>query len=116
MGRTLLQRIARRAVLARLARLSAGELTLVEDGLHRRFGPSGAALRATVRVHDPRFYLSVAWGGATGAGEAYRDGLWSADDLPALVRLVARDARSWEDLGRGTARVGRLLDRIKHRF
>lgn len=117
MGPTLLQRLARRAVLARLARLTAGELTLIEDGASRRFGPPAAeaGLRATVRVDDPRFYLRVAWGGAIGAGEAYRDGLWSADDLPALVRLLARDARSWADLERGSARLGHLFHRLRHR-
>ena len=41
-----------------------------------------------MRVHDPRFYAEIAFGGSIGAGEAYMQGYWSADDLTALVRIL----------------------------
>jgi cyclopropane-fatty-acyl-phospholipid synthase len=82
------ERLARRAVLDRLARIDQGALTFV-DGDHRhQFGdPSGGALAVTLTVHDPAFYPALAFGGSVGAGESYMDGHWSCDDLAGLVRL-----------------------------
>ncbi len=62
-----------------------------EDGAVEPFGrAAGAGVDAvTLRVHAPAFYRKVALGGALGAGEAYIEGLWSADDLTTLIRILA---------------------------
>ena len=54
-------------------------------------------------------------GGETGAGEAYMDGLWSSPDLPALLRLAARNREALA-LSGGWFRVPAQLGRtIAHR-
>ena len=44
-----------------------------------------------IHVHDEAAARRLLLGGDMGAGEAYMDGLWSSPDLPALLRLAARN-------------------------
>src|SRR5262249_17274063 len=85
--------LARRAVRARRAGIEHGSLALVDGDRAECFGKRTArcALNATVRVHDPRFYGEVAFGGSIGAGEAYMQGCWSTDDLTALMRILLQN-------------------------
>ena len=76
---------------ALLDHLREGRLVLAEDGRRRRrFGPPGAALSATVRLHDDRFWRALPRG-SLALAEAYMDGSWDCDDLVTLVRIGARE-------------------------
>src|SRR5882757_8578248 len=69
----IIERFARRAVLARLAGIKRGRIA-IEDGDERiSFGEeiSSADLRATIRVLDQRFYSDLALGGSMGAGDVF---------------------------------------------
>jgi len=79
-------RLVRCFVLAVLARLAHGQLTVLEDGRRHCFG-SGAP-RAVLRVRAPRFWRSMLRG-SRGLSTAYADGLWESPDVTALVRLAA---------------------------
>ena len=94
--------IARELVGDRLAQISFGQITIVENGVSRTFGRRADGLRATIRVHDPRAWMAVALGGSLGAGESYMEGQWSADDLVTAVRILLRASTHISDLdGRG---------------
>lgn len=83
-----LDRLARKAVLARLRGLQRGRLTLREGTDRFVFGNLlDEPLQATITVHDPACYPDIAFGGSIGAGEAYMHGLWSCDNLTNVVRL-----------------------------
>ena len=56
---------------------------------------------ATIFVHDPSFYGSVALGGSIGAAEAYMRGEWSASDLATVIRIFAVDPEIGDGLDRG---------------
>ncbi|HET6438575.1 MAG TPA: cyclopropane-fatty-acyl-phospholipid synthase family protein [Anaeromyxobacter sp.] len=99
----------RRAVLAGLAGLRGGTLELEEGGTRHRLGEP-AELAARITVRDPRFWRRVALGGSLGAGEAYADGDWEADDLTAVVRLLVRSAAAREGLDGGLSLPRRPLD------
>ena len=58
-----------------------------------------------MRVHDPRFYTEIAFGGSVGAGEAYMRGYWSCDDLTALVRIMLRNRELLDGMETGLARA-----------
>src|SRR5260370_33472726 len=112
----VIERFARRAVLARLAGIKRGRI-VIEDGDERiEFGPdtSDTDLRATIRVTDQRFYSDLALGGSMGAGEAYMAGSWTTDDLTALVQIMIRNrhvlAAMDRDLGRLANPATRLLN------
>jgi cyclopropane-fatty-acyl-phospholipid synthase len=104
---TLGERIARRAVRATLGRIREGVL-VIRDGAaeHRSGSPATDGLSAVVTVHDPRFYTTVLYRGGLGAGEAYVDGHWSADDLTSVVRLLARNRDALETMRGGARRIG----------
>ena len=84
----VLQQFAKNQVLARLARLQIGQLTIIENGQQTVFG-GDKSLSATVTVHDAHFYGEMAFGGSIGAGEAYMLGYWSADNLTNVIRIMA---------------------------
>ncbi len=71
-------------------------------------------LRVNVRVLDHEFYRILALGGSVGAGEAFRDGLWTCDDLVALVRVFVRNRDNLDAMETGLARVGGAMLRGYH--
>jgi len=84
-------RLARWIVLRLLARISGGQLDLLEsDGTLLRFGEilDGRPLRALLRVRSPRFYRRMLHG-SLGLSDAYIRGMWDCDDLVSLTRIAA---------------------------
>lgn len=85
-------RFFRNQVHRHLGSLRGGQLQLSEQNQHQVFGQrSNDALRGEMCVVNPRFYRRVALRGSMGAAESYMDGDWLADDLPAVLRVFARD-------------------------
>ena len=109
-----LDHLARRAVRRRLARIARGRLVIHEGAGARTFGAASASLTASLRVRDPRFYRWLAQRGALGGAEAYLEGLWSTDDLVAVVRVLARNQDALARLDRGLARLSRPGLRMLH--
>jgi cyclopropane-fatty-acyl-phospholipid synthase len=110
-----LSALGHRLVLEKLAALPRGQLTLLEGGRRRVFGPGGDGPQAAVTIRDPRAFGAIAFGGTIGAAEAYADGLWDATDLPATVRLALGLGDGAEGLEAGLARLGAFLHRLRHR-
>jgi cyclopropane-fatty-acyl-phospholipid synthase len=113
----LLDRLARRAVLARLRPLAHGRLTIIDcDGTVHEFGAitMQCPLNATVRVRAPRFWSDNAFAGTIGAGESYRDSCWDCDDLTSLVRILVRDRGFAAGLESGLARLSAPIFRLVH--
>jgi cyclopropane-fatty-acyl-phospholipid synthase len=102
-----MDRIARRAIFTLLEKLRHGEITLVENNQRYHFGEKSnrVSLQAFITVHHPHFYTRIFWGGSIGAAEAYMDGLWSADDLMIVMRILALNQRAFEDMEKGLARL-----------
>jgi len=86
---TSLARIGRKLLFAQLDRIEHGEIRIVDRLGERRFGKrqAGCPFSVTVHVTHHQFYADAAFAGSVGAGEAYIRGLWSCDDLVALVRI-----------------------------
>ena len=81
------QQFAKNQVLARLARLQIGQLTIIENGQKTVFGID-KSIAATVTVHDAHFYGEIAFGGSIGAGEAYMLGYWTSDNFKSLAFVM----------------------------
>lgn len=114
----LLEQMARKLVLQRLAGIDNGELTLHDEYGKYVFGRSqdASALRISVDIGDPRFYSEIALGGSVGAAEAYMQGFWTCDDLTGLVRLLVRNRHVLDNVDSGMARLMAPLRRILHRI
>jgi len=107
--------LARRAVFSLLNKLERGRIHLVENGAQFQFGKdSGRPLQATVTVYHPLFYTRVFFGGSIGAGEAYMEGLWSADDLTTVMRILALNQGALRDIEKGLARLTAPLYKFYH--
>jgi len=106
------ERIARRALQGRLSGLVWGRV-VIRDA-HGPLGFGRGAPEATIRVHDPAFYVAIATRGSVGAGESYVRGEWSCDDLIALVRILVRNREQLDGLEGGFARAGAALLRWYH--
>jgi cyclopropane-fatty-acyl-phospholipid synthase len=103
-------------VLAGLERLREGHLTArLPGGEVRTFGDAHADERVTLHVLDDEFFVRVLTTGEVGAGEAYMDGLWRADDLSLLLRLFVRNLE-WIDFDSPLARVGQLASLVAHKL
>ncbi len=111
---SFVERLARGAVIERLARLRGGRVTIVDADGASAFGPESANLRATVTVHDPAMWTAVAFRGTVGAGESYVERDWTSDDLTALVRILVRDRATMEGVERGLARFAAPPLRLFH--
>ena len=64
----------------------------------------------TIRV----FYTEMAFGGSIGAGEAYMQGYWSADDLTAVMRIILQNRDVLDGMETGWARLTEPVRRALH--
>ena len=109
-------RLARSLVLQSLAGIAHGRLVIIEGRREMVFGAGGDGLVAKLRVHSFAFYRRIALAGTIGAGEAYMDGLWSSDDLPALIRIMVRNREVQDRLEGGVAQLAGMVQRLLHRL
>lgn len=110
-----LAKIGRSGLLRALGQLEYGLLTLEEDSTSTQFGkPTADGLEATVRVHDARFWTELLAGGTVGAGEAYRQGWWTASDLAMVVRILVRNREVMQGMEGGLAKLAAPLRKLAH--
>ncbi len=110
-----LDRLARRFVRRRLGEIVDGRIELIEGSARSELGNAGkSALHARLEVRDPSFWRRILVGGGIGAAEAYADGLWRTDNLPGLLRILARNLESTNRLEAGLSRLRGLADRALH--
>lgn len=111
-----LDRFLRQRLLQRLTGLRGGQLRIQDELGDLTLGDvrQAGALTATLRIHSSDFYRQIARNGSVGAGEAYMDGLWSCDDLVALVRLLVRNRDLLDGMESGWARLGGYVMKLLH--
>ena len=108
--------LARKAVLSLLEKLVHGRITINENQDRFHFGESSepSSIQAVITVHHPQLYSRIFYGGSIGAAEAYMDGLWSADDLTTVMRILALNQKAFEDMEKGLARLTAPLYKLYH--
>jgi cyclopropane-fatty-acyl-phospholipid synthase len=114
-GERWLVRTARERVLAALRGIAEGELALESERGRHTFRGAQPGPRALIEVCDERLWTALALRGALGGAEAYIDGWWRADDLVAVIRVLARNAAALGALERGGAWLSPWL-RLAHRL
>lgn len=103
---------AMRAIVPLLKKLRGGVLRIeYPEGGVGIFGEGGPPL--TLRMHDWRTCGAVLRAGDIGLAEAYIDGAWSCDDLPAVLALLNRNREALERLIYGSL-WGGLAYRLRH--
>ncbi len=109
-------RVWRRLLLGRLEGLRDARLVFEDDAGRVTVGDADApaARTATIRVHDPRLFRRLAFGGSIAAAEEYMDGGWDCDDLPALVRALVHNRDVLQAVDGGWTRLARPLRALAH--
>lgn len=108
--------LARKSVFRMLDGLRHGALEVICPERTYLFGEAGTGLRASITIHDERFFSRVLWGGDDAAGDSYVDGDWSSPDLVAVVRLAARNVSELEGGNPVLSLASRLFHRVRHRL
>ncbi|MFY9942231.1 MAG: cyclopropane-fatty-acyl-phospholipid synthase family protein [Desulfobacterales bacterium] len=96
-----------------LANLRDGQITVRDKSESRTLGEH-QQLRAAITVHDSAFYPRVLFGGSIGAGEAYVEGLWEADCLTTLARIMVRNMDLLDRMEQGLAWLLWPYQRLRH--
>ena len=110
-----LSKIGRKGLMSALGQLKYGLLTLEEGGEVHQFGHATAdGLAAKVTVHDPCFWTELLAHGTIGAGESFRQGWWSTDDLTMVVRILVRNRSVMQGLEGGLAALAAPLRKAAH--
>jgi cyclopropane-fatty-acyl-phospholipid synthase len=109
----LAARLARRLIDSELRGLRHGRLTLA-DALGSRVHGAAGELTATILVHNPAAYQRMLAGGTLAAARSYVRGDWSADDLTAVCRIMARNLDVADRLDAGWARVTKPIFAAAH--
>ncbi len=91
-----------------------GHLEIISDGHRQYFGDSAATLRATVQVHNPRFFRRALLQGDIGIGEAYMDGDWTSPDVTSVIRLAVRNLTAIESSNSWFSALSRATDAFRH--
>ncbi len=108
--------LAESLVLALAGRIDAGELSLtLPHGGERLFKGAQAGPRATLRIHHPRVFRRLLFGGTLAFAEAYMEGDCDSPDLAALVEFVIRNESALMTVLDGQ-RWTRALQRLGHRL
>jgi cyclopropane-fatty-acyl-phospholipid synthase len=107
---------ARKAVFRMLENVRHGALEVICIEGTYQFGEANAGLRASITVHDERFFSRVLWDGDDAAGDSYMDGEWSSPDPVAVVRLAARNLSELEGGNPILSWASRLFHRVRHRM
>lgn len=110
------QRWARELVFSRIRQAETGHLTFHDALGSTSFGTHvpGSPHNATIHVLDPRLYGHVALWGTVGSGEAWMDGWWTSDDLPAVIRYFVRNREVMDSMDSAFAGLGMAVLRRFH--
>ncbi|MER2493510.1 cyclopropane-fatty-acyl-phospholipid synthase family protein [Catenovulum sediminis] len=107
-------KIARNLVLNKLEKLEHGCLILKENGNIYQFGMANSALKVELTIEQSRFYQLIMLDGSIGAAEAYMAGMWTVDDLTALVRLFVLNENTLDQIESGYTNVLMPVRKLAH--
>ncbi len=113
---TMLDRLARRIVLAKLENIEQGRIVVTENGKTIAYGEpaASASMSVDVSVNSPAFYSDIAFGGSIGAGESFIHGHWTCNEVESLVRILLRNRGVMDDMDKGAAVLATPLRKVFH--
>ena len=105
-----LDRLCRNALFRTLENLHTGCIRLHEGSQQHIFGNANdTEYDVSLQIHDAEAYRNIALNGSVGAGESYMTGDWSSDNLPLLIRVLARNKDVVDNIDGGLANIGKVL-------
>ncbi|WP_231491451.1 cyclopropane-fatty-acyl-phospholipid synthase family protein [Microbulbifer sp. HZ11] len=116
-----IERLARKLVLAKLARIDKGTLFVHEQFGEKyvaQFGqsPGFSEIEAHIHVRHPSTYTQVLLSGTIGSGEAYMESAWHSPDLVQVIRLMVANIKLLQDLDSRWSFLHKLVIKALHRL
>ncbi len=112
---SMLEKRFQKTILDLFRRLAAGRLEVtLPDRRTERFGAGTAASHADLRINHPAFFTRVGFGGETGFGEAYMEGLWDSDDPARLIALFIENREALSEGNPFLDVLQKAADRLRH--
>ena len=112
-GLSVVDRLARSAVLRRLQSLRNGTLHVCDASGAVSVGEP-ADLEAAMTIHRPEFYRHALFGGTMSVAESYLRGDWDSHDLTTMFRLFVRNIGTAHRLNTGLSKISDLVNRLYH--
>lgn len=113
--RRVLDRFAKRGVLATLESITQGHLTIIDNDQVFQYGNANQSnLTVTITVRNPAFYSAVAFGGSIESGESYFMGDWDCDNLTDLVRLLLINREVLDNMDSGMTNIKSTINKGLH--
>jgi len=111
-----MSQIAKTLFLRGLRSLRIGSLELVTRNERWEFGDPDSSLKATIAIHDERFFKRALFGSDVAIGESWMDGDWSSPDLLSVVSLAVRNMNAVEKQNWAVSALTRAFDVVRHRL
>ncbi len=108
--------LSQRLVFILLTKMQGVSLTLIDPSGRYLFGDKHAELAMNIRIHDFKAYKKLLWGGSIGAAEAYVEGLWSSDNLVAVIQGFSRNLEPLAKYEKKYGWIASPFNKLRHRL
>jgi len=112
--RSYLLRFFKSVLLKKMQNIDYGQIHVQDGEEVFHFGHPDSKLIVKVQINSPEFYVMIGSDGLLGAAEAYSNGLWSADNLVILIRIIIRNSDVMGKLESGWSNLMKPINSIIH--
>ena len=111
----LITPLAKNTLFSHLNKMQHGTLIISEGKDRYTFGRDKNII-ANINVSNPLFYRHVLFGGSIGSSESYMQGYWDSPDLTKVIRMMAMNEQTMDDMEGWFKILLRPLFKIAHRL
>lgn len=111
---TTLETFSKKVLHSVLAKITYGQLTIIEGNNSYHFGDVNSELKATIQVHNGAFYQKTLFSGSIGVGESFIDGDWTSPNTTQFIYLFAQNLALVDNIERYLNWLLLPINRIKH--
>lgn len=109
-----LEKWFRRLLFRKFENLTTGQIVIHDWEGSRTFQGDIDGPKVVIQVTDPTFYTSISLRGSLGAAESYMAGLWHADSLVNVVRILVLNQNVLQGFEGGLASLQKIAGTIYH--
>ena len=109
-----LSRFFKSVLIRKIANIDHGQIHVIDGEEEFKFGNSDSMPVVKIQIKSPEFYVMLGTDGLLGAAEAYANGLWLADDLVMLIRIIIRNNNVMGKLESGLSKLMKPINYFIH--
>ena len=109
-----LTRFFKSVLIRKIENIDYGQIHVSDGEEEFKFGNSDSMPIVKIQIKSPEFYVMLGTDGLLGAAEAYANGLWLADDLVMLIRIIIRNNNVMGKLESGLSKLMKPINYFIH--